>query len=428
MPNATLEREPDTTTPARTNSVVAQLHVQDGDASHARPGIAPASILVFSDDWGRHPSSCQHLTGRLLDRYPVTWVNTIGMRTPKLDWATVSRAFEKFRQWRSRVSGVDESVAFDESVRPDENLTIANPKMWPWFTKSFDRKLNRALLTKQLTKVVRSMPQPVTAVTTIPITADLVGTLPVAKWVYYCVDDFGEWPGLDGKTMADMDEDMIAGADSLIAVSEHLQRHILRRGRQASLLTHGVDIARWVPAARSSVTGSSCIAKQESPRIVFWGVVDQRMDYEFVSRLAASLDRGSITFVGPHQDPDGRLFELPRVSAVGSVDFDELPRIAEDADVLVMPYVDAPVTRAMQPLKLKEYLATGKPVVTRDLPSTRAWSDCMDVARTADEFVNLVHQRVRGLIPPNQVAARKCLADEGWDSKTREFEKAFRCH
>ena len=59
------------------------------------------SLLVFSDDWGRHPSSCQHLTRNLLDRYPVLWVNTIGTRAPRLDRQTLRRVAEKILQWGS---------------------------------------------------------------------------------------------------------------------------------------------------------------------------------------------------------------------------------------------------------------------------------------------------------------------------------------
>ena len=392
----------------------------------------PASLLVFSDDWGRHPSSCQHLIGRLLDRYSIRWVNTIGTRTPKFDWATVSRVFEKLRQWRSR--SAPQHLPNTAAMRSQRTAAfdIINPKMWPWFTHWHDRRLNRALLTRSLNRVIASLPQPVTAVTTLPITADLVGRLPVAKWVYYCVDDFSEWPGLDGRTMERMDADMIQSADEIIAVSEHLQDHIALHGRYSQLLTHGVDLTQWANVGQrtSHITSptidagpSSSLDDLPHPRIVFWGVVDRRMDFEFVSRLANSLDRGSITLIGPQQDPDSRLLQLPRVTALGAVAFAELPRIAASADVLVMPYINAPVTRAMQPLKLKEYLATGKPVVVRELPATRGWHDCMDVAQTAEQFVKLVHQRSDGKISNEQRIARSRLKDEGWDAKALEFEK-----
>src|SRR5258705_12958607 len=60
------------------------------------PNHAP--WLVISDDWGRHPSSCQHLIRHLLPEQPVTWVNMIGTRRPAVDWATARRGLEKFGQ------------------------------------------------------------------------------------------------------------------------------------------------------------------------------------------------------------------------------------------------------------------------------------------------------------------------------------------
>src|SRR4051794_13289727 len=64
-----------------------------GSEADIRSLALPAGqeLLVFSDDWGRHPSSCQHLVRNLLDQYNVTWVNTIGTRTPRLNVATLRR-------------------------------------------------------------------------------------------------------------------------------------------------------------------------------------------------------------------------------------------------------------------------------------------------------------------------------------------------
>src|SRR5437867_285086 len=78
------------------------------------------AILVFSDDWGRHPSSCQHLISRLLDRYRVYWINTIGMRTPHLDWATLKRGAEKIRHWLRPRS---------HPVQAADNPRVLNPRM-----------------------------------------------------------------------------------------------------------------------------------------------------------------------------------------------------------------------------------------------------------------------------------------------------------
>src|SRR5262249_9009115 len=179
--------------------------------------IAP-SFLVFSDDWGRHPSSCQHLFGQLLGRYRVHWVNTIGTRTPQFNLATVRRGFEKVKQWLGRSGRVDA----DASLQPE----VLQPRMWPWFGRRFDRRLNRWLLTKQLRTALAALPEPPVAVTTLPIVADLMDDLPVRRWVYYCVDDFGEWPGLDGTTLRRLEQMVVHKASRIVAVSEMLQARL----------------------------------------------------------------------------------------------------------------------------------------------------------------------------------------------------------
>ena len=86
-------------------------------------------LLVFSDDWGRHPSSCQHLIKRLLDRYDVVWVNTIGTRALRLNWVTIRRAFEKTVSWI--IASTEKESILD--VSNHRNPKVLNPKMLPSF-------------------------------------------------------------------------------------------------------------------------------------------------------------------------------------------------------------------------------------------------------------------------------------------------------
>jgi glycosyltransferase involved in cell wall biosynthesis len=382
-------------------------------------------LLVFSDDWGRHPSSCQHLVRRLLGRYPVWWVNTIGMRRPRLDWATCRRAWEKIYTWFGpNTSWASPRAKLEGGLETAAALTVLSPWMWPWFSTPLDRRINRVLLLRALEPVVRRWPGPVVGVTTLPIVADLMGALPVARWVYYCVDDFSRWPGLDHQAIEAMEQEVIRRADLLIAASQRLQDRLGTFGRSARLLTHGVELEHWRP--KTSAEPETVVAgldRLERPWIVFWGLVDRRMDVDWLARLAADLDRGSILLVGPTDDPDPRLMALARVHLVGPVDYHRLPRLAHLADVLIMPYADLPVTRAMQPLKLLEYLATGKPVVVRRLPSTQAWADALDEAETAEEFSAMVRRRWAEGLPADQAQARRRLEAESWEAKAQLFER-----
>jgi glycosyltransferase involved in cell wall biosynthesis len=378
-----------------------------------KPTVSLPSLLVFADDWGRHPSSCQHLIRQLLGRYQVHWVNTIGMRRPRLDLATLRRAAEKVRHWFRR------ETAEAGSALP-EGLHVHNPRMWPWFSSPVDRRINRFLLARQLVPLARSLEPPPVALTTIPIVADLVGALPVRRWVYYCVDDFGTWPGLDSRPLRRMEDDLVRRIDRVIAVSEALQRKLAGLGRTAPLLTHGVDVDFW--RAPGSGRPLPQLDGLERPLVVFWGVSDRRMDLRVLGRVANDLPRGTVVLAGPEDDPDPTLAGLKRLVRLGTLPFGRLPRLAAEAAVLIMPYADLPVTRAMQPLKLKEYLATGKPVVVRTLPATLGWADCADLADTPEAFAAAVLRRLQTGLPEEQRAARGRLAGESWAEKARQLE------
>jgi glycosyltransferase involved in cell wall biosynthesis len=374
------------------------------------PAAPRASLLVFADDWGRHPSSCQHLVGRLLDRYDVLWVNTIGTRPPRLDLATLARGAEKLRHW----AGPERAPS-----RCPPGLRVLDPRMWPWFRSPLDRRLNRSLLLRQLAPALESLPTPPVAITTLPLVADLIGELPVARWVYYCVDDFTQWPGLDQAALGFMEGRLVQRADAFLAVSETLRDRLGRMGREARLLTHGVDLDHWA----GGVDDPRIPALEGLPRplVVFWGVVDRRLDVQFVKRLRDDMTDGTILLVGPEQGPDPALRDLAGVALVPPMPYERLPGLAREASVLIMPYADLPVTRAIQPLKLKEYLATGKPAVVSDLPATRPWSDCLDLAASPEAFSAAVLGRLATGTPDIQREARGRLANEDWGEKARQF-------
>lgn len=376
-------------------------------------------MIVFSDDWGRHPSSCQHLISQFLPRYPTIWVNTIGTRKPTLSAHDLRKAWGKLREW------MKPPVVGGDSLPP--NLTVMSPRMFPGFRTRWQRRFNARSIGKAVNAAMgyRATGEPRherrIAISTIPITADLIGypgSLDVDMWIYYCVDDFSVWPGLDASVMRDMERYQVKAVDRVVAVSPALVDRLATMGRQATLLTHGINLDHWTTPPTTPLPDWT----RDLPRPIylFWGLVDKRLETLWCRALGSAP--GTLVLAGPTQNPDPVLATVPNIRMPGAVPYEQLPALAAWADVLVMPYGDMPVTRAMQPLKLKEYLATGKPTVVRRLPSTKPWSQACDVAETTDQFVNLAQQRAAEGTPASQVEARKCLAGESWDAKAREFE------
>src|SRR5205807_190794 len=107
----------------------------------------------------------------------------------------------------------------------------------------------------------------------------------------------------DGRTLLDMEQRLIPRADALIAVSEVLRRRLARAGREADLLTHGVDLPFWSGGGPAP----ACLDGLERPLVVFWGLIDRRLDLAALRALTAALPRGTVVLAGPQDAPDPEL-------------------------------------------------------------------------------------------------------------------------
>jgi glycosyltransferase involved in cell wall biosynthesis len=369
-----------------------------------------ARLVVFSDDWGRHPSSTQHLIRQLLPRYRVDWVNTVGTHRPRLSLGDLRRGVEKLKGWTAQSREPEPAVG----TGPLEPIVHA-PVHWPGFKTKAERMLNRVLLRRALAGVLDGNPKPAAVITTVPITADLAASFPGLKWVYYCVDDFAEWPGLDGDTLRQMELDLLRHVALVICVSDVLKQRLAELGVKAHLLTHGVELEHWQTVRRRPLCGPG-----RRPTLLYWGHADRRLDADILLHLAGTCDT---RMVGRYDEVDDRLTRQRGITWIGPLPYERLPELASEADVLIMPYADLPVTRAMQPLKLKEYLATGLPVVATPLPANQAWGDAMDLTADPDEFAMLCLARARRSLPDSQARARQRLAYESWENKALQLEQ-----
>ncbi len=367
--------------------------------------ISGRDFVVFSDDWGRHPFSCQHLMNVFLKENRILWVNTIGLRNPTISLYDAGRIAEKAMGWLGR------GKRGDDIVLP-ENLTVVSPFMVPWNQFGALRAFNR----RQVVSCVRSAMEALEfdsplVVATVPNAADYIGRLGERLFVFYCVDEFSEWPGVNSELVKDLERTMLSGVDMVAAVSDRLAGSKKAANGPTYLLTHGVDIEHFRQTGR--VEPAEIYRDLPGPVIGYFGLIDERTDQDLLIALLERFPEASLVLIGNTKVSLSRLTQFGNFHHIPPVRYELLPRYIAGFDVAIIPYVVNALSNNINPLKLKEYMASGVPIVSTPLPEVVKFDGVIRVGSTAASFADAVESALSD--GGRDVSA--ALAGESWAEK-----------
>jgi glycosyltransferase involved in cell wall biosynthesis len=382
-----------------------------------RDAVAGPPLLVFADDWGRHPSSPQHLIRRLRHDHPILWVNTIGTRRVAANAVTIRRVMEKVRGWRNGLTRVgDRMWVVDLPMLPG----LGNPLLF---------RLNRGLVTRRLRGILGGlrMSEPV-LLTTLPYVHGLTRDLPRRATIYYCTDDYSHWPGADRAMLQRWDRELARHADLLLPVSRSLHSRHESTGR-CRYFPHGVDLEHFARAADPAASADLPpeIRHLPGPRIGFFGLIYEKLDFELLAAVARSNPAGSLILIGSVVHCPEGFAELPNVHLLGPRPYEELPTYLAGLDALLLPYLaDDPMIRQSSPLKLRECLATGKPTISVDVPEVHSLRPHVRVAADRGDFIAQMWEALRGASDPEAAESRRrAVAADSWDSRAAELRRVI---
>lgn len=165
------------------------------------------------------------------------------------------------------------------------------------------------------------------------------------------------------------------------------------------------------------------IAALKKPVIGFHGLVADWVDLKLMRFLALARPEWSFVFVGKLDTDTSVLQGLPDVHLLGRKDYEQLPAYCKGFDIAVLPFAINELTLAANPLKLREYLAAGLPVVSTAIPEAERLGGLIRIAHTPEEFLQqLDHLLAQGQRGPKLTISRQ-MDCESWDSKVAELSR-----
>jgi hypothetical protein len=348
--------------------------------------------LVFGDDWGRHPSTTQHLVRALPPEDRVLWVGSLGMRAPRPVLADARRIVERIGSIRRPAREV-----------PDRMRVLA-PRVAPFHRHPVVRAANRASLRAQVREALAraGMRRPV-ALVAAPVAALYLDGLPIERSIYLRLDDHPRLPGVDPVLAREAEAQLVAHADACVATA----RSLAMPGRTWTHLPQAVDTAHF---------GQASLEIPEPRVLGFFGALAPWLDVALIERVARLCPGWTLELVGPVIGGGVALPALPNVRVRPPVPYAELPALLSGWRASWIPFALTELTRGVDPLKARESLAAGLPTLATPLPALAAVPE-IELVRDAEDVVRALASVLQTDTPARRAARRASVAGETWAAR-----------
>ncbi|MEO7509413.1 MAG: glycosyltransferase [Pyrinomonadaceae bacterium] len=320
-------------------------------------------IFISSIEWNFVWQGHQEISLRLARAgNRVLYIENTGIRAPGL--GDMSRIGARLKRWAKtlRTGGV-------RQVAPD--VWVCSPLVMPPFSAVWHRWLNRKIFLPLINRVVRKLGfrRPLVWTYLPSDTAlDLILMLrtPESVTAYYCGGDFLEL--VPERERVRVTELQVANVcDVVFTNCEALTRRFDGSAALVRQVTFGVDLTAF-PFDGGNAPVPEELAGLTGPVIGYVGGLHRHVDIGLLREMALARSDWSWVFVGPEQTSLATISGLPNVHLVGQKPHGELAQYLGRFDVCLIPYLNNAYTATVVPVKLNEYLAMGKPVVSTDLP------------------------------------------------------------
>jgi glycosyltransferase involved in cell wall biosynthesis len=374
------------------------------------PELAGYGVVYFGNDWfAENRTSSHHIARRLSQVLPVLYIETPGIRAPQ----TTARDLRKL--WKKL------SAAAAPARRIHDKLSVKTIPQIPFrrlpFVNLLNRRLAELLARRELRRLGFSRR---ISWFVIPHPGALAGRLGEDLIVYYCIDDYAAYPGMDPVAIQALDDNLTRAADVVFVAPAPLVEPKRAMHPDVRFSPHGVDFDLFATASDPATPPADGAKDLRHPVIGYFGNIGEWLDYDLLAFLARSRPEWTFLFVGFATPAANVLRSFPNVVFPGPQRYEDLPRWARVFDAAIYPMKVNRQVKHSNPLKLREYLATGKPVVAVVTPETSRFGDAVALAKTPEEFLAALDRVLASDTPDDRRKRMDSVRGVSWDARFQE--------
>jgi glycosyltransferase involved in cell wall biosynthesis len=252
----------------------------------------------------------------------------------------------------------------------------------------------------------------------------MIGAFDERAVVYDCMDELSKFR-FAPRELVDRERYLMAQADVVFTGGYALSQSKSKYHANVHFFGCGVDVAHFASARSADLELPRELAVLARPVIGYYGVIDERIDYDLLRHLAESLPEAQLVMVGPVVKVDPA--ELPQAANIhwlGQRQYAELPAHVKGFDVCLMPFALNEATEYINPTKTLEYMAAGKPIVSTAVSDVvHNFTPVVTVARSPEQFVAAVRSAIES--PSTELIARglEQARANSWESIVARMER-----
>lgn len=393
--------------PVREEKVISREDEARG--ADLQAAMAGENIVCFAKDWAEDPTSCNHVLEELAKTNRVLWLNSISTRSPKL---SSGRDLGKIRK---KIAGF---LSGPKAMKP--NLWVFTPVVLPFHNSRLAVALNRIVLRLTISGLRRRLGmRDFQLWTFVPTSEPYVDALGAKLIVYYVTDNWSQFSTVDRERIGRMVKQLAGKADVVFATAHLLVEKLRQDNPQTHLASHGVKHALFAQALEDKTEVPADLAALPKPVLGYYGLIEDWLDQDLLVYLAQRHPDWSIALIGKAMVDTSRLEKMPNIHLLGRKPHSELPAYCKGFSAAIIPHQVNELTRHMNPIKLREYLSAGLPVVSTALPEVSFYPDHCAVARSYEEFDHAAQAAIGADSPAARAARSRDMREETWQSKVQ---------